>query len=62
METVNIPGNILNSSFSSSLTLNTLFKVGSFYFFVSSSFNFSSLFNSFSETKQERWMLLLEKC
>ena len=61
METVNILGNVLNSSLSSSLTLNTLNKVSSSYFFVSSYFNFSSLFTSFSKSKQERWMLLLEK-
>ena len=54
-------GNVLNSSLSSSLTLNTMNKVSSSYFFVSSSFDFSSLFTSFSESKQERWMLLLEK-
>ncbi len=35
LETVNIPGNVLNSSLSSSLTLNPLNKVSSSYFFVS---------------------------
>ena len=60
VETVDIPGNVLNSSLSFSSTLNTLNKVSSSYFFVSYSFDFF-LFTSFSESKQERWMLLLEK-
>ena len=50
VKTVDIPGNVLNSSLSSSLTLNPLNKVSSSYFFVSSSFDFSSLFTSFSES------------
>ena len=43
LETVDIPGNVLNFSLSSSLTLNSFKKVSSSYFFVSSSFDFSSM-------------------
>ena len=51
VETVNILGNVLNSSLSSSSTLNPLNKVSSSCFFVSSSFDFLSLFTSFSESQ-----------
>ena len=61
VETVEIPGNVLNTSNSSSITLNRLNKFSSPYFFASSSFDFSSLFTSFSESERDRWMLLLEK-
>ena len=61
VETVNIPGNVLSSSLSSSTSLNLSNKLSSSYFFVSNSFDFSSLFSSFCESEQERWMLLLEK-
>jgi hypothetical protein len=61
VETVKIPGNVLNTSNSSSISLNRLNKFSSPYFFASSSFDFSSLFTSFSESKRDRWMLLLEK-
>ena len=57
VETVNILGDVFISSLSS-LTLDTLNKVSSSYFFVYLSFNFF-LFTSFSESKQECWMLLL---
>ena len=52
VETVEIPGNILSSSLSSSLNLSN--KLSSSYFFVSNSFDFSSLFSSFCEFEQER--------
>ena len=61
VETIKIPGNVLNTSNSSSITLNRLNKFSSPYFFASSSFDFSSLFTSFSESERDRWMLLLEK-
>ena len=59
VETVEIPGNVLSSSLSSSL--NLLNKLSSSYFFVSNSFDFSSLFSSFCEFEQERWLYFLEK-
>ena len=52
VETVKIPGNVLSSSLSSSLNLSN--KLSSSYFFVSNSFDFSSLFSSFCESEQER--------
>ena len=54
VETVKIPGNVLNTSNSSSITLNRLNKFSSPYFFASSSFDFSSLFTSFSESERDR--------
>lgn len=54
-------GNVLNTSNSSPITLSCLYKFSSPYFFASSNFDFSSLFTSFSESKQDHWMLLLEK-
>ena len=59
MENVKIPSNVISSSLSS--TINLLNKLSFSYFFVSNSFNFSSLFSTFCEAEQDCWMLLLEK-